>query len=298
MWIIKHRRIFLSISAALVVLSIAALAIWGLRLGIDFKGGSLLEARFLAGRPDKSVLAEALGPLDLGTVTIQPIGEDSVLIRAKDIDEQKHQEVLKALKEKAPEQKLEEESFESIGPAIGQELKKRALWAIALVLIMIVLYIAYAFRKVSRLVSSWRYGVAALIALAHDVIIPTGIFAILGHFLGKEADLLFVTALLTILGFSVHDTIVVFDRIRENLRRGAGRDFQETVGLSVAQTLTRSISTSFTVLLTLLAIYFFGGASIKDFSLILILGIFFGTYSSIFIASPILVEWEKWRRGK
>ena len=298
MWIIKHRRIFLSISAALVVLSIAALAIWGLRLGIDFKGGSLLEARFLAGRPDKSVLAEALGPLDLGTVTIQPIGEDSVLIRAKDIDEQKHQEVLKALKEKAPEQKLEEESFESIGPAIGQELKKRALWAIALVLIMIVLYIAYAFRKVSRLVSSWRYGVAALIALAHDVIIPAGIFAILGHFLGKEADLLFVTALLTILGFSVHDTIVVFDRIRENLRRGAGRDFQETVGLSVAQTLTRSISTSFTVLLTLLAIYFFGGASIKDFSLILILGIFFGTYSSIFIASPILVEWEKWRRGK
>lgn len=298
MWIIKYRRIFLSISAALVVLSIAALAIWGLRLGIDFKGGSLLEARFLAGRPDKSVLAEALGPLDLGTVTIQPIGEDSVLIRAKDIDEQKHQEVLKALKEKAPEQKLEEESFESIGPAIGQELKKRALWAIALVLIMIVLYIAYAFRKVSRLVSSWRYGVAALIALAHDVIIPAGIFAILGHFLGKEADLLFVTALLTILGFSVHDTIVVFDRIRENLRRGAGRDFQETVGLSVAQTLTRSISTSFTVLLTLLAIYFFGGASIKDFSLILILGIFFGTYSSIFIASPILVEWEKWRRGK
>lgn len=298
MWIIKYRRIFLSISAALVVLSIAALAIWGLRLGIDFKGGSLFEARFLAGRPDKSVLAEALGPLDLGTVTIQPIGEDSVLIRAKDIDEQKHQEVLKALKEKAPEQKLEEESFESIGPAIGQELKKRALWAIALVLIMIVLYIAYAFRKVSRPVSSWRYGVAALIALAHDVIIPTGIFAILGHFLGKEADLLFVTALLTILGFSVHDTIVVFDRIRENLRRGAGRDFQETVGLSVAQTLTRSISTSFTVLLTLLAIYFFGGASIKDFSLILILGIFFGTYSSIFIASPILVEWEKWRCGK
>ncbi len=288
----------MGISAALIVLSIAALVLWGLKLGIDFKGGSLLEAKFPAGRPDKNVLAEALKPLDLGTVTIQPVGTNGILIRAKDINEQKHQEVLKALKEKASEQKIEEERFESIGPVIGQELKNRALWAIVLVLVMIVIYIAYAFRKISRPVSSWRYGLAALIALAHDVIIPAGIFASMGHFLGKEADLLFVTALLTILGFSVHDTIVVFDRIRENLRRGGGKDFQETVGLSINQTLTRSINTSFTVLLTLLAIYFFGGVSIKDFSLILILGIFFGTYSSIFIASPLLVEWEGWRNRK
>jgi preprotein translocase subunit SecF len=161
---------------------------------------------------------------------------------------------------------------------------------------MIVVYIAWAFRKVSRTVPSWQYGAAALVALFHDVVIPVGVFSFLGHFRGVEIGLLFVTALLTVLGFSVHDTIIVFDRIRENLRRGFGGDFEEKVNASINQTLVRSINTSLTVLLTLLAIYFLGGATVKSFALVLIVGIACGTYSSIFIASPLLVIWEKWGR--
>jgi preprotein translocase subunit SecF len=163
---------------------------------------------------------------------------------------------------------------------------------------MIVLYIAWAFRKVSRPVSSWQYGIATLIALVHDVFSPVGVFAALGHFLNIEVGLLFVTAVLTILGFSVHDTIVVFDRIRENLQRRVGDTFKDTVNISINQTITRSINTSLTVLLSLLAVYFFGGESVKYFSLALIVGIVFGTYSSIFIASPVLVVWESWRKKK
>ncbi len=167
-----------------------------------------------------------------------------------------------------------------------------------MVLLLIIIYIAFAFRKVSRPVASWKYGVAAVIALFHDVFIPTGIFSILGHYFGVEIDLLFVTGLLTILGFSVHDTIVVFDRIRENLRKGVGKNFEETVNVSINQTIVRSINTSLTVFLTLLAIYIFGGASVKYFALLLMIGIFFGTYSSIFVASSLLVSWEAWRQER
>ena len=191
---------------------------------------------------------------------------------------------------------IEEKRFESIGPVIGEEMKQRAYSAVAMVLLLIILYIAFAFRKVSRPVASWKYGVAAILALFHDVFIPTGIFAILGHYFGVEIDLLFVTGLLTILGFSVHDTIVVFDRIRENLRKGVAKNFENTVNISINQTIVRSINTSLTVFLTLLAIYIFGGASTKYFSLLLMMGIFFGTYSSIFVASALLVDWEKWKK--
>ena len=187
---------------------------------------------------------------------------------------------------------MTEKSFSSVGPTIGNELKQKSYYAIALVLLAIVIYIAWAFRRVSRPVASWKYGVAAIIALLHDVIIPTGVFSALGHFLGYEVDVLFVTALLTVLGFSVHDTIVVFDRIRENLLKREG-SFEDIVNYSVNQTMTRSINTSATVMLVLLAVYFFGGESVRNFTLVLILGVFFGTYSSIFIASPILVVWHK-----
>lgn len=293
MFVIRNRKIFLSISAILVAASVIFLAMWGLRLGIDFTGGSLLEIKFSNIRPDKVIVEEALRDYELGAVTIQPVEDKGFLLRLKDIDEETHQNILSSLKESTGDAQLSEERFESVGPVIGQELKRRALWAIAFVLLMIIIFIAYAFRKVSRPVSSWRYGVVAIVALTHDVLIPTGIFAVLGHFFGQEVDLLFVTALLTILGFSVHDTIVVFDRIRENLRKGRGDNFEETIGLSISQTIVRSINTSLAVLLTLAAIYFFGGETIKGFSLVLILGIFFGTYSSIFVASPLLVVWEK-----
>ena len=192
---------------------------------------------------------------------------------------------------------IEEMRFESIGPIVGQELKDKALEAILAVLAAIILYIAWAFRKVSDPVSSWKYGVIAIIALAHDVIIPTGIFVLLGHFMNVELDILFVTALLTILGFSVNDTIVVFDRTRENLARDHHKhDFEFIVNKSVNETIRRSINTSLTTFVVLLSIYLFGGETIKNFILALMIGVVVGTYSSIFLASPLLVVWEKWSR--
>ncbi len=302
--ITHNRNIFFAISGILVAASILALVFFaitdksttlGLKLGIDFTGGSLLQAEFKTEQPSNDKIKEELAGLDLGEISIQPVGPNGIIVRFKSIDEEMHQKILTSL---GGPNVVEEKSFESIGPVIGHELKNRSLWAIALVIIMIVIYIAYAFRKVSRPVASWRYGVTAIVALAHDVVIPTGFFAVLGHFLGIEVGLLFVTAVLTILGFSVHDTIVVFDRIRENLRKGGSGDFENTVEASINQTIGRSITTSLVVMLTLLAIFLFGGETTKYFSLTLLIGVFFGTYSSIFIASPLLVSWEKYRQKK
>lgn len=293
--IIKHRRIFYSISGTLFVASIFVLIFWGLKFGIDFTGGSLLYLEFKNARPANAEILQKLTDLKLGDINIQPTGTKSVIMRFKDVDEATHQKILTVL---GGSLEVDEKSFESVGPVIGQELKRRAIYAIVGVLFMIVVYIAWAFRKVSKPVSSWRYGLAAVIALFHDVIIPTGFFSVLGHFLGIEVGLLFVTALLTILGFSVHDTIVVFDRIRENLRKGVAKDFESTAEISVNQTLGRSINTSLVVLLTMLAIFLFGGESTKYFSLVLIIGLFFGTYLSIFIASTLLVSGEQFRQKR
>jgi len=302
--IIHNRRIFFSISAILFAASIFASIFFaitdkstylGLKLGIDFTGGSLLQVDFKTERPANDKIKQELASYDLGELNIQPIGEKGVIMRFKSVEEDTHQKILTAL---GGAEKVEEKSFESVGPVIGQELKSRSLYAIVIVIIMIVIYIAYAFRKVSRPVASWRYGVAAIVALIHDVIIPSGFFAVLGHFLGIEVGLLFVTAVLTILGFSVHDTIVVFDRIRENLRKGGFGDFENTVEASINQTIGRSITTSLVVMFTLFAIFLFGGETTKYFALTLLVGVFFGTYSSIFIASPLLVEWEKFRQKR
>jgi preprotein translocase subunit SecF len=288
--IIKYRKFYFIFSGLLFAVSFFSLILWGLKLGIDFTGGSLLEIEFKSQAPSAQAIQDKLKPLNLGEINIQPTGERGVILRFKSVDELTHQSILSSMGE------VEEKRFESVGPVAGEELKSRAVWAIGLSLIMIVVYIAWAFRKVSRTVPSWQYGAAALVALFHDVVIPVGVFSFLGHFRGVEIGLLFVTALLTVLGFSVHDTIIVFDRIRENLRRGFGGDFEEKVNASINQTLVRSINTSLTVLLTLLAIYFLGGATVKSFALVLIVGIACGTYSSIFIASPLLVIWEKWGR--
>jgi preprotein translocase subunit SecF len=292
--IIHHRRIFFTISAVLFGASTLALILWGLKLGVDFTGGSLLQIEFKNERPTNVQISEKLTDLDLGEISSQPVGEKDYILRFRTVDEETHQKVLTNL---GGPSVLEEKRFESIGPLIGQELRNRSYWALVVVLLMIIFYIAWAFRKISRPVASWRYGLAAVIALTHDVIIPIGIFAILGHFFGVEVGLLFVTALLTILGFSVHDTIVVFDRIRENLRKGQSGDFENTVEVSINQTIIRSINTSFVVILVLFAIFLFGGDTTKYFSLTLILGVFFGTYSSIFIASPLLVSWERFRQS-
>ena len=287
--IIGKRKIYYTISAIFIVASIIALLLWGLKFGIDFKGGSILEVAYSDNkRPETNQIIDFLKPLKLNDLRVSPVGDNGVNFRFRETDEATHQEIIKILGGN-----VEERRFSSIGPTIGTELKQKSIKAIIIVLFGISLYIAWAFRKVSRPLSSWRYGIVTLIALFHDLVIPIGIFACLGHFYGVEVGTNFIVALLVILGFSVHDTIVVFDRIRENLKRYASLDFVPLVNQSVNETLVRSVSTSFTVLLTLLALYVFGGESLRYFILALMVGIFFGTYSSIFIASPLLISWFK-----
>jgi preprotein translocase subunit SecF len=307
----QKRNIFYIFSGVLLVISLFSIITWGMKYGLDFTGGSYLEVNFKYDRPTTAEVTDKLSAIkDLGSIIAQPIGDKGMVLRFKDVSEETHQQILSILKKdfKPAEPKnvdentvIEEQRFESIGPTIGRELKNRAIIAIIFVLICIILYIAYAFRKVSRPVESWKFGVAAVVALAHDTIITIGVFSLLGHFMGVEIDSLFVTALLTLLGFSVHDTIVVFDRIRENLFKYYSGDFLETVNKSINDTLARSVNTSATVLLVLLSIYFLGGASIKFFALALIVGVVIGTYSSIFVASPLVVDWRRfdlWRAKK
>ena len=295
--VIGQRKIWLISSGLLVLIAIISLFVWGLKFGIDFTGGSILEVSYSKERPTMMAVQEALAGLDLSDVRLQPSGEKDYILRFEEIEETTHQNILTSLEaikiDGAQDNTLSELRFEAVGPIIGQELKVKALQAIVLVLLFIILYIAYAFRKVSKPVASWKYGLAAIVALVHDILVVIGVFSILGHFMNVEVDILFVTALLTILGFSVHDTIVTFDRIRENLFRNQDQDFNEIVNDSINQTVIRSINTSFTTLLALLAVYFFGGKSIQNFALALILGVIAGTYSSIFLASPLLVIWNK-----
>ncbi len=280
---LAYKSIFLGFSGLLVFLSIVVLAFWGLNLGIDFTGGSLLEIEFENVRPPNAEIQRTLEPLGLGVVSLQPTGERGVLLRFRHIDEATHQMLLSRFP------KMQEKRFDTIGPTIGKELKNRAFIALGVAVIAIILYIAWAFRAVSKPVVSWKYGVAAVIALIHDIIIPAGVFSFLGHFYGVEVDALFITALLTILGFSVHDTIVVFDRIREHLRMSKGAEvFAEILNRSVHETVTRSVNTSLTVLLVLFAIVLAGGATTRFFAVALILGVVFGTYSSLFVATPLL----------
>ncbi len=286
MFIIKYKKIFLSISAAIVGLSILAILIWGLPLGIDFKGGALMQVSFKDARPTVTTLEKAVAPLSLGQVVFQEDSTDGYFVKTRSLTEAERVSLLGAVNSAGT---ATEKSFTSIGPSVGAELARKAIVSMILVVIAIVLFIAYAFRKVAKPVSSWKYGLIAIVTLIHDVAIPSGVFAILGHFAGAQVDSLFVVALLTVLGLSVSDTIVVFDRIRENLKLHTESTFAGTVGKSLSQTITRSINTSLTVILVLLVLFFVGPASTKDFALVLIVGMFFGTYSSIFVASPILV---------
>ncbi len=307
--IIGHRRIFYALSGLLVLESAVALAVFGLELGIDFTGGSLIEVEFSSARPDMDELAQRVAGLDLGEVRFQPTGERGVIVRLKHVDETTHQEILARLgrasgaNDSAPDPlgltPIVERRFDTIGPTIGRELARKSLLAIVLAILLIVSYIAWAFRRVSQPIASWKYGLVAVAALAHDVAIPTGFFALAGRLFGYEVDTLFITAVLTILGFSVHDTIVVFDRIRENLKKASSSyDFPALVNRSVSETVVRSINTSLTVLVALGAVYLFGGATTRIFSLTLMIGIIAGTYSSIFIASPLLVTWYQWGARK
>ncbi|OHA25849.1 MAG: protein-export membrane protein SecF [Candidatus Taylorbacteria bacterium RIFCSPHIGHO2_02_FULL_46_13] len=297
MFVVTYRKFFYILSGSLVALSILAVLVYGLNFGIDFKGGSILEIKYQATRPEMSFVRDEISKVVGPDASVRPIGENGYVIRMRSLSEPERQQVLVALASKG--EKFEEQRFDSIGPLLGSESAKKSLISIVLVLVMIVLFIAFAFRKVSEPVSSWKYGIIAVIALAHDLFIPTGFFAILGHFNPTiEIDTLFVTALLVILGFSVHDTIVVFDRVRENLKFNRHQPFDQTVGQSISQTFTRSINTSLTVVLALIVLYFVGGEVTHNFTLALLVGIIAGTYSSIFLGSPLLVTVERWQNKK
>lgn len=300
MFIIRNRKFFYSLSALLVGASIVALSIWGLTPGIDFRGGSIIEVEY-ASRPTVDSVNASLAGLKLGAYSVRETGDNGYIIRTDELTPALHDTVLSTLSN-GGKVSLAEKRFNSIGPVLGKEAIQKAWMSIALVLLAIILFITFAFRKVSRPVSSWKYGLIAVTALAHDVIIPAGVFSVLGHYAGFEIDTLFVTALLVILGFSIHDTIVVFDRVRENLHRNVEyhekKEFDTIVGESINQTFVRSINTSMTTLLAIAVLYVLGPEATKHFSLALLIGLTVGTYSSIFIGSPLLVTWQKWQERK
>lgn len=290
---LKHKKIYFILSGILILGSLISLFTLGLNPGIDFTGGSILEIDYKAERPANQEIKELLAELDLGEIYVQPADEKGVILRMKNITEETHQKIIQKLGEG---KEIEELRFESIGPVIGKELKEKTKIVVTFSLLAIVLYIAFAFRKLTFPAKSWQYGVASLVALFHDVLIPLGIFSLLGKFYGIQITIPVVVALLTVLGYSINNTVVVFDRIRENLLRRVGENYEDTVDKSLNQTLTRSINTSLTTLFVLLAIFFLGGETLKYFALTLILGITAGTYSSILLVSPILVTWLKWRK--
>lgn len=289
----KYRKIYFFFSLVLVLASIFILFRFGLKLGIDFTGGSIWELEYRADRPQNQEIREKLAEFNLGELNVQPVDEKGVIIRTKELPEEIHQKMLGKLKEG---REVEEKRFESIGPVIGQELKEKTKTVVVSSLLLIVLYIAFAFRKVSQPINSWQYGLASLLMLSHDVLIPLAVFAVLGKIYGIQITIPIVTAFLTVVGYAINNVVVVYDRIRENLiRERKAASFEQVVNISISQTMSRQLGTSLTTLFPLFAIFFLGGETLKYFTLTLILGIGVGTYSSIFLASPILVSWLKLR---
>lgn len=320
MFIIRHKKFFLIFASLLVLVSCAIVAKFGLLPGIDFTGGSLLEVRY-SNIPERTLVEQAVVELDLGGASVRQASSeagDGYLITTRHLTEAEHQTLtdkLTALGEGGQVTK-----FTSIGPVIGQELKDKAVYAIGAVLALIIIYVAIAFSGVGAPVSSWIYGLFTIVVLGHDILLPVTFMSLMGYFQGAQVDVLFVTVLLTILGFSVNDTIVIFDRIREKLKQNrteartqiavpGGKDevkisytltrpFGQLVGEAIDETMTRSINTSMTVLLSLVALYIFGSSVTKLFSLTLLIGVIAGAYSSIFIASPLLVVYQEWQERK
>ncbi len=295
--VVSLRAVWFTISAIVIAASIAALAVWGLHQGIEFTGGSLLVMRF-ENRPapaDAAAEIQKTPNVDVGTVVAQPVGDTDLQFRLRSLGGEESRAVVDHLKTSYANST--ELRFDAIGPVLGDELRKKSVQGLIVILLAILAYVAYAFRKVSFPIKSWKYGVVTLIAAFHDVIVPLGVFAFLGHFHGFEIGTPFIAAILTIMGYSITDTIVVMDRLRENLQKTSG-NFASIVDLSIRQTAMRSFNTSVATLLTLFAIFFFGGSSLHEFTLALIIGIAVGTYSSIFVAAPLLVTWDTWARGK
>lgn len=289
--IVGKRKIWFTVSILLILPGIIALVLWGLKPGIDFTGGQEME---ISGSTNQTQVREIVAKTGVKDITVTTSGNERLLIRYSDKDTGESEIVHQNVKSLLAQSGINETSFSSVGPAVSRDITRNALLGVGLASIAILLYIAFAFRNTPPPVSPWSFGATAIIALLHDALLLIGVFAILGHFFGIQVDSLFVTAVLTVIGFSVHDTIVVYDRIRENLRR-LNKPFEEVVNTSINETLARSLNTSITVILVLLAFYLFGGESIKYFVLALLIGIISGTYSSIFNASPLLVVYNNWK---
>jgi preprotein translocase subunit SecF len=297
--LISKRYLYFLISGIVIIPGLLALIIWGLPLSIDFTGGSLLEVSFDAGKvPQPSEIVALYTDNGIQDSQVQTTANNALIIRSKQIDEATKTKLVTQMGTKY-NSAINVLQFNTVGPSIGQEVTQGATGAVAAAAVFILIYITFAFRGIPH---AFRFGVAAIIAMLHDVFVVVGIAAILGHFLGWEVDSLFLTALLTVIGFSVHDTIVVFDRIRENENIYRSLSFEAVVNHSIVQTLDRSINTQLTVMLTLFSLALFGGLTVRHFVITLLVGVFSGTYSSIFNASPILVvwenkEWRSWFRG-
>lgn len=294
--IVAHRTIYFWITGLVLAAAIGAIVTFGLPLAIDFTGGSSLHIKYRGERPPLETIQEQVASVPVGAASVRPVGTDAISIRVRTMTPEEHDAVLAALSEDGAT--LTELSYNSVGPALGSQFATKALWALGAVALAIILYIAFAFRKVSRPVPSWGYGLTVLAILIHDLIIPTGFFALLGHFTGAEVDALFVTALLALLGYSVNDTIVIFDRIREHLahneRENVKEPFDQTVGKSISETMTRSINTSLTVVLALVVLVLLGASATRDFALVMLAGVVAGTYSSVWLAAPLLIPLSRW----
>ncbi len=321
MFIILQKKLFLALALVIVFTAVGIIATLGLKPGIDFTGGSLMEVRYTGELPEKSAIEDSVTTLNLGGFSVRQSNSDAgsgYLVSTRDLTDAERQSLETTLLSKGAGGELVR--FTSIGPVIGAELKDKAIWAISAVLIIIICYVAFAFAGIGRPVSSWVYGFFVTLVLLHDILVPIAAMSVLGYLTGAEVDILFVTALLTILGYSVNDTIVIFDRVREKLIQNRTehtrtinevggvtrtevthtltKPFREIVGQAVEETMARSINTSLTVLLALIALYIFGSEVTENFVLVLIVGLVAGAYSSIFIASPLLVLYQEWQEKK
>lgn len=294
MHIVKYRYFYFILPALLVIASLIAIFTFGLKAGVDLKGGALLEISYPGERPDVYEVERIVAELGFGEIRVQPTGDQGFLLRSRELIGEEKQTLINAI---ASGQSVTEERFTSIGSTIGDELRAKGWVALVCVALSVILYIAFVFRHVSEPVASWKYGFVAVLTLLHDILIPTGLFAILGVTRGAEVDSLFIVAILTILGISINDTIVVFDRIRENLKKDQEKNkhepFADVVGRSMDETTARSLNTSLTVVIALIILFVFGPETTRNLALTLMVGMIAGTYSSLFLAAPLLVELEK-----
>jgi preprotein translocase SecF subunit len=289
---LKYSKVYYIFSALLTLAAVSFLVLFGLNFGIDFTGGSILEVEFEE-RPENLTISEKLKNLNLGEITIQPTGEKGVILKMKALEESIHQEILQYLRELSPAREIR---FESIGPVIGKELRQKTIILVIVSLFSLLIYIAVSFRKVTHPFSGLQFGMVAVAVLFFDVLMPIGVFAFLGKLYNAQLGIPIIAALLTILGYTINDKVVVFDRVRENFLRMRGADFNTLLDRSLNETLLRSVSTGSCTLLVLFFIFLLGGETLKYFALTLIIGIIAGTYSSIFLVGPILLLWQKMRK--